>query len=142
MWVVVVMCEPTPPRFRDQLELTGTVWSILGAFGAVGGITLAWRLLGAADVVAALAGTVAIITVAIVLANGLSRLLWGSDRSRRTAAALRPAPHALPESVQVRAWIEGQQQGAVWSSERPPAIEGDRPALEPSRVWTAQEWSA
>ena len=136
------MCEPTPPKFRDQFELTGAVWPVLGAFGAAGGITLAWRLVGAADVVAALAGTVALVTVAIVLANGLSRFLWGSDRSRRTAAIPRPVQRALPESVQVRAWIEGQQQGAVWSSERPPAIEGDRPALEPSRVWMREEWSA
>ena len=118
------------------------MWPVLGAFGAAGGITLAWRLVGAADVVAALAGTVALVTVAIVLANGLSRFLWGSDRSRRNATTPRAVRRALPESVQVQAWIEGQQQGAVWSSERPPAIEGDRPALEPSRVWMREEWSA
>ena len=135
------MCEPTPPRFRDQFELTGVLWPLLGAFGTVGGITLAWRLVGAADVLAALAGTVALVTVALCLANGLSRFLWGSDRSRR-ATTPRAVRRALPESVQVRAWIEGQQQGAVWSSERPPAIEGDRPALEPSRVWMREEWSA
>lgn len=127
------MCQPKcrPPRIVLPGAVGPAVWALLGVAGVVAGIALG----GVVAVLLSMACAVALVALTLWSAHRLSVWLWG--RSARPSA-----PRALP--VTVRAWVDGLP--GVWPSDRPlraadrRALLGERPALEPSRVWTDAEW--
>ena len=121
------------PTVNDAIKTAQAEWIYNAGKGAL------WRTV---TVVGTLLMTALLIAGTLVTANRVAQAIWGPRRSRRPVAAA--ARHALPDSVRVHAWIEERLQGQAWPSEArrelPLAVE--HPALEPDRVWTAEEWSA
>lgn len=132
------MCHPKPSVLSPGLA-AAVVPTLLGAGVVV--VVVVVVAGGLAVALVSLAGSVGLVALTLWAAHRLSVRLWGRS-SRRS-----PAPPVAPLLVAVRAWVDDLP--GVWPSDRHrrlrPAARSvlpvERLALEPSRVWTGEEWS-